>query len=76
MKKRVTGVILSKREPPVENGGVETYDGLQLHLAHSLLCYLYVIYQSKLKSIVKASCLVYFFYLSTFLKLLLLPNIH
>ena len=74
MKKRV--IILSKREPPVQNRGVETYDGLQLRLAHSLLCYLYVIHQSKLKLIVNVSYLVYFFYLSTFLKLLLLPNIH
>ena len=59
MKKRV--IILSKREPPVQNRGVETYDGLQLRLAHSLLCYLYVIHQSKLKLIVKVSYLVYFF---------------
>ena len=48
-KKRETGAILSKREPPVQNERIETYDGL--YLAHSLLLtsYLYVIHQSNLK---------------------------
>ena len=45
------------QELSFHNGRVGTYDGLQLHLVHSLFLtsYLYIIYQSKLKFIVYLS---------------------
>lgn len=38
-EKRNMECVLSKWEPPVQNERVKTYDGLQLYLAYSLLCY-------------------------------------